>query len=277
MCHFSSPSSAATTASTASTVQVVASGVDTFSAANLSTMALGVARGIPLMAIAGLIQKSPDSVISLAGAGINAPKDIQGKRGAFVATSASDRIFPAFAKAAGIDQQTIRKIQIESSARYSVLLQGNADFVIGWSFTDAYKIGRQKPIAPPILFADHGVNVLGIGVVVNKDTLTKRAPMVRGFLAATVQAIEEALRSPQTAVEATVKARPGADRDALLEAAKKLGGFVHTASSASQPLGWMAKEDWEESRRILVNYLDMSDAVAADSLYTNALLSDRKN
>jgi hypothetical protein len=39
----------------------------------------------------------------------------------------------------------------------------------------------------------------------------------------------------------------------------------------------MANEDWEESRRILVNYLEMSDSVAADSLYTNALLPDRKN
>jgi NitT/TauT family transport system substrate-binding protein len=124
------------------TLQVVASGSDTFGAANLSTTALGIARGIPVVAVAGLIQKSPDSVISLAGAGISSPKDMEGKRGGFVPTSASDRIFPAFAKAAGVDLQKITKLQLESSARYSVLLQGNADFVIGWSFTDAYKIGR---------------------------------------------------------------------------------------------------------------------------------------
>jgi NitT/TauT family transport system substrate-binding protein len=259
------------------TVQVVASGTDTFGAANLSTMALGAARGMPLVAVAGLIQKSPDSIISLAEAGIREPKDIEGKRGGFVPTSASDRIFPAFAKAAGIDQQKIRKLQIESSTRYSILLQGNADFVIGWSFTDAYKIGRQKPIAAPILFADRGVNMLGIGVVVSKDTLTKRSLLVKGFLAAAVKGVEETLRSPDAAVDATMKARPGADRDALLEAAGKLGSFVRTASSAAQPIGWMAREDWEESKRILVNYLDMSDAVSMESLYTNSFLPDRKN
>jgi NitT/TauT family transport system substrate-binding protein len=259
------------------TIQVVASGSETFGAANLSTMALGVARGMPLVAIAGLIQKSPDSVISLAGAGISSPKDIEGKRGGFVPTSASDRIFPAFAKAAGVDLQKVTRLQMESSARYSILLQGNADFVIGWSFTDAYKIGRQRAIAPPILFADYGVNVLSVGLVVSKDTLEKRGALVKGFLAATVKGIDETLRDPAAAVEATLKLRPGADRDALMEPAKKLGDFLHTANSASKPAGWMAKADWEESRRILVEYLGMSDTVSTDALFSNAYLPDATN
>jgi NitT/TauT family transport system substrate-binding protein len=240
-------------------------------------MALGIARGMPLVAIAGLIQKSPDSVISLAGTGINSPKDMEGKRGGFVPTSASDRIFPAFAKSAGVDMQKIIKLQMESSARYSILLQGNADFVIGWSFTDAYKIGRQKPIAPPILFADYGVNLLSVGLIVSRDTLEKQGPLVKGFLAATVQGISETLRAPDAAVEATMKLRPGADRDALLEAAKKLGEFLRTKSSASQPTGWMAREDWEESRRILVEYLGMKDTVATDALFTNSYLPGATN
>ena len=259
------------------TIQVVASGSETFGAANLSTMALGVARGMPLVAIAGLIQKSPDSVISLVGAGINSPKDMEGKRGGFVPTSASDRIFPAFAKAAGVDLQKITKLQMESSARYSILLQGNADFVIGWSFTDAYKIGRQKPIAPPILFADHGVNILSVGLVVSKDTLEKRGALVRGFLTATVKGIDETLRAPEAAVEATLKLRPGADRDALMEPAKKLGDFLHTRNSSSKPTGWMAREDWEQSRRILIEYLGMSDTTSTDALFTNSYLPGATN
>jgi NitT/TauT family transport system substrate-binding protein len=254
------------------TIQVVASGADTFGAANLTTMTLGISRGMPLVAVAGLIQKSPDSVISLAGAGISTPKDLEGKRGGFVPTSASDRIFPAFAKSAGVDIQKITKLQIDSSSRYSVLLQGNADFVIGWSFTDAYKISKQKPIAPPLLFSDYGVNVLSIGVVVSKDTLANRSSLVKRFLVATVKGIDQAVRSPEAAVDATVKARPSADRDALLEAAKKLSGYLQTKSSESHPYGWMAKQDWEASKHILVEYLGVNDSVSTDSLYTNAFL-----
>ena len=257
------------------TIQVVASGTDTFGAANLTTMTLGVARGMPLVAVAGLIQKSPDSIISLAGAGISKPKDMEGKRGGFVPTSASDRIFPAFAKAAGVDINKITKLQIESRSRYSILLQGNADFVIGWSFTDAYKIGKIKPIAPPILFSDSGVNVLSVGVIVNKDTLEHRQSLVRKFLAATAKGIDETVRSPEAAVDATMKARPSADRDALLEAAKKLSFYLHTKNSMSHPYGWMAKGDWDASKDILVEYLGLKSTVSTDSRYTNAFLPSK--
>ena len=259
------------------TIQVVANGTDTFGAANLTTMALGVARGMPLVAVAGLIQRSPDSVISLADAGIKSPKDLEGRRGGFVPTSASDRIFPAFAKATGIDAQKITKLQMESSARYSVLLQRNADFVIGWSFTDAYKIGKQKPIAPPMLFADHGVNVLSIGLVVSKDVLAKSPGLVKGFVSATMKGLAETIGSPEAAVDATMKARPSADRDALLEAAQKLTSFIHTERSASKPLGWMAREDWDESKRILVEYLGMSDTVSVDALFSNEYVPQATN
>jgi NitT/TauT family transport system substrate-binding protein len=261
----------------ATTLQVVASGSDTFGAANLATTALGIARGIPLIAIAGLIQKSPDSVISLEGAGIKSAKEMEGKRGGFVPTSASDRIFPAFAKAANVDLGKITKLNIESSARYSVLLQGNADFVIGWSFTDAYKISRQRPIAGPILFSDYGVNMLGVGIIVSKETVEKRARLVKGFLAATVKGVDETLRTPELAVDATMKLRPNSDRDALFQAARKLGDFLHTKNSSSHPSGWMAPQDWDESRRILVEYLGMSDAVTPNTLFTNAYLPGATN
>lgn len=260
-----------------STIQAVASGSDTFATANLSATALGITRGIPLVAIAALIQKSPDSVIALANSGIKTPKDIEGKRGAFVTTGAGDRIFPAFAKAAGIETDKVTKIQIASSARYSVLLQGNADFVIGWSFTDAYKINKERPIAPPILFADHGINLLSVGVVVSKDTLANRGSLVRGFLAATVKGIEEAVRAPKAAVDATMKVRPDADRDSLLAAAEQLGSFLHTKNSETKGAGWMAKEDWEETKRILVEYLGMSDTVSTESFYSNDFLPVQRN
>jgi NitT/TauT family transport system substrate-binding protein len=229
-----------------------------------------------LVAVAGLIQKSPDSIISLEGTGIKTPKDVEGKRGGFVATSASDRLFPAFAKATGINLEKVRRIQIESGARYSVLLQGNADFVIGWSFTDAFKINKLKPIAPPLLFSDYGMNVISVGVIVNKDTLRDHPSLIKGFLSATVKGIADTIQSPEAAVDAVIKLRPEADREALLAGASKLGAFVHTKNSKARPLGYMADQDWEASKRILVEYLGLSATLPVTQLYTNAYLPDLK-
>jgi NitT/TauT family transport system substrate-binding protein len=254
------------------TLQVVASGNETFGATNLSTMALGIAKGMPVVAVAALIQKSPDAILSLKDGGIARPKDIEGKRGAFVSTSASTKIFPAFAKAAGINTDKVTKLQIEGSARYSVLLQGNADFVLGWSFTDNFKINKHKPTAEPILFADSGVNILGIGLVVSKETLKQHSSLVKRFLAATVKGIDEAVSNPKAAIDATMKVRPNTDREALADAAMHLKPFLRTKHSENHPYGWMAKEDWEQSKQILVQYLGLSVSISIDSLYTNAYL-----
>jgi NitT/TauT family transport system substrate-binding protein len=254
-----------------STIQLVTSGAETFGLANLSTTALAISKGLPLIAVSGVVQKSPDSVISLESEGIKSPKDMEGRRGGFVPTSASDRIFPVFAKSANVDIDKIIKLQIDSSARYSVLLQGNADFVIGWSITDAYKIGKQRPISPPILFSDYGVNTLSIGIITAKETIAKKKELVKSFLAASRKGMEDAIRSPEAAVDAIMKVRPGSDRDALLSAAKQLGSFVQTKNSAGKPLGWMATADWEQSKRLLVEDLGMNSATPVDSLFTNEL------
>ena len=254
------------------TIQVVASGTDTFGVANLSAMAIAISKGVPLIGVGAVIQKSPDSLISLAGSGITKPKDVEGKRGAFVPTGAGDRMFPAFAKANKIDVDKITRLNVSAEARYSVVLQGNADFMVGWSFTDALRIAKQKPISPPVLFSDYGVTMLGVGVFVTKDVATNRSKLVRAFLAATVKGAEEAIKDPPGAVAAVAKLRPDSDTALLLEGVKNLAKFIRTPNSASMPLLAMAKADWEESTNNLVTYLDLPPSMKSDAFYTNEFL-----
>ena len=61
---------------------------------------IAIGKGVPLVSIAGIVQKAPDAVIALKGTGILKPKDIEGKRWAFIPDDSGARIFPAFAAAA---------------------------------------------------------------------------------------------------------------------------------------------------------------------------------
>ena len=255
-----------------STLQVLGAGTDTFGIANLSAMAIAISKGIPLVAVGGVVQKSPDSLISLAGSGINRPKDVEGKRGAFVPTGAGDRLFPAFAKANKIDVSKIHRLNVSAEARYSVVLQGNADFMVGWSFTDALRIHKQKPISPPVLFSDHGVTMLGVGIVVTRNSLTNRAKLVQAFQAATSKGAQEAINDPPAAVAAVAKFRPDSDTELLLEGVRNLAKFIRTPNNASMPLLAMARADWEETTANMVNYLDLPPTMKGDAFYTNDFL-----
>jgi len=254
------------------TIQVVASGTDTFGVANLSAMAIAISKGVPLIGVGAVVQKSPDSLISLAGSGIKKPKDVEGRRGAFVPTGAGDRMFPAFAKANNIDVDKITRINVSAESRYSVVLQNNADFMVGWSFTDALKIAKQKPISPPVLFSDYGVTMLGVGVFVTKDVAANRSKLVKAFLAATAKGAEDTIQDPAAAVAAVAKLRPDSDTELLLEGVKNLAKFIRTPNSASMPLLAMAKADWEETTKNLVTYLDLPPSMKSDAFYTNEFL-----
>src|SRR5262249_35970823 len=199
------------------TIQSIAGGSDRIGIASLTNMVIAVSKGLPLRAIGGLVQKAPDAVIALKGSGIARPRDVEGKRWGIVPDASFARTFPAFAAANGIDMDKVVKVQVSTATLFSALLQGNVDFITGWATNDALRISRQKPIEPPIVFADHGVSILGTGFIVTADTAAREGRLLRGFLAATVRGAEDAAKSPEAGLEAVAQARPATDRSLLVE------------------------------------------------------------
>ncbi|NGP18795.1 ABC transporter substrate-binding protein [Devosia aurantiaca] len=137
-----------------------------------------------MIAVAGLVQKDPTSIISLEGSGITSPKDLEGKRLGTDAGNLEDGMIRAFAAANDVDFDSIEIVVINGGADRVALLNGDVDFINGWANPDGDKVAAISPIEPPLLFADYGVNILGSSVIVRKDYLAENADVVRGFLAA---------------------------------------------------------------------------------------------
>jgi NitT/TauT family transport system substrate-binding protein len=253
-------------------LQAVVSGNDMIVIGNYPTMVQSIGKGMPVIGIGGLIQKLPDSVISLKGSGITKPKDLEGKSLSIPPSSAVFRLFPAFAKAAGIDITKIKQVQMDAAATTTALLQGQVDFTTGWAFTDALRVAKQKPIEPPMLMADYGINILGAGFIVTRDTAKTKGDILKRFMAATAASYAEAVKSPEATLDAMAAARPEIDKALLLEQFKQMPAFFQTARSAGKSFGWTAKEDWEQSVELLTQYFEMTDKVDIANLYTNEFL-----
>jgi NitT/TauT family transport system substrate-binding protein len=253
-------------------LQAVAAGNAMIVLANYATMAQAVGQGMPVVGIAGLVQRLPDSVISLKGSGLTTPKSLEGHSMTIPPASAVFRLFRAFAAATGIDIDKIKQIQTDSNATLTGLLQGQVDFTVGWAFTDALKVAGQKPIEPPMLFSDYGVNVLGTGFVTKKDMVAKDGPLLRHFLAATAKSYAEGAKDPNAAAEAIVAARPNVDPALIVKQLALFPRFLNSKRSEGHGFGWMSGEDWAQTIDILKKYFDMKETVDVASLYTNDLL-----
>jgi NitT/TauT family transport system substrate-binding protein len=255
-------------------LQSVAAGNDMIVLANYATLVQSVARGMPLIGIGGLIQKTPDSVVSLKDKPITKPEELIGRTVVLTADSAGAKLFAAFIAANGLDATKIKVLNVTASAVATTLLQGQADAMTGWSFTDALRVESQKPIAPPLLFADSGVNVLGNGFVVTRETAKAKPDLLKRFIAATGKGYDDGLKDPEAAVDAMVAARPMVDRELQLRQLKVLPPFLHSQRSAGRPFGWTAAEDWQQTYELLQKYFGMEEKIEVGQVYTNDFVTE---
>jgi NitT/TauT family transport system substrate-binding protein len=254
-------------------LQSAAAGNDMIVLANYTTLVQSVARGMPLIGIGGLIQKTPDAVVSLRDKPITRPQELTGRRVVLTADSAGAKLFAAFVAATGLNAAKIKVLNVTAAGVATTLLQGQADAMIGWSFTDALRVDSQKSIAPPLLFADAGVNVLGNGFVVTRAMANAKPDLLKRFMAATAKGYDEGLKDPGAAVDAMVAARPIVDRELQLRELKVLPPFLHSQYSAGHQFGWTAAEDWQQTYELLQKYFGMEEKIEVGQVYTNDLVT----
>lgn len=250
-------------------LQAVIGGQDTFVIGNYSTMAQSIASGMELVGVAGLIQRLPDSIVSLESDPITTPKDMEGKTIATPPDSAGSKLLPAFMASAGVDASKVTVMNIASAQLLQSVLSGSAQGLTGWSFTDAELLRAQRPIAPPLRLSDYGINILGAGFIASKKTVAENPDLVKRFIAATAKGYEAGLADPEAAVAALVAARPLLDPALPLIQLKNFAPFMHSARTEGKPFGYTDREDWVQTIDLLKQYFEMKGDVDVDTVFTN--------
>jgi len=254
------------------TLQVVGAGNGTLGLASLSAISMAESHGVPVVAIAGLIQRAPEAVLSLAGSGIHSPKDLEGKRWGAVAGDEGQRLFIAYAARNHLDLNKIRKVTLNASTVLVALVHGDVDFICGWEMEEGLKIARIKPIAAPMLLAASGINTMGTSIFVTRRMLQEKPDLLRRFMLATQQGAQIAVSEPQAAVNALLQARPEFDRAFVTAELAALPAYQHTSASAGHPFGWLARSDVDGMLAVMRDYYALPAAFTADQLYTNRFI-----
>jgi NitT/TauT family transport system substrate-binding protein len=254
------------------TLQVVGAGNGTLGLASLSAISMAQTHGVPVVAIAGLIQRAPEAVLSLADSGIHSPKDLEGKRWGAVAGDEGQRLFIAYAARNHLDLNKIRKVTLSPSTALVALVRGDVDFICGWGMEEGLKIARLKPIAPPMLLAASGVNTMGTSIFVTRSLMQEKPDLLRRFMIATRQGAQIAAAEPQAAVDALLHARPEFDRAFVTAEIADLPEYQHTSASAGHPFGWLARSDVDGMLAVMREYYGLPATVTAGQLYTDRFM-----
>jgi NitT/TauT family transport system substrate-binding protein len=233
-----------------STIQVVASGGDTFGMADAGTMAVAVSKGAPVVMVSNIMQRGPTGMISL-GKKIEQPKELEGKSVGLVPGEGPHVVMLAVMKKYGIPESAYRTVAVEAAVKVTALLTKKVDTIPGFSFGDYLRARSSNPDVKITLFSDWGVNMLGNGYLVSASTLEQKPDLVRAFVRATIRGWQDAIKDPKAGVDAVMAAVPETNRAFLTAGLPMVIDHMHSDATKGKALGWMADEDWKTTLDIM--------------------------
>lgn len=261
------------------TVSLMAGQQDDIGFADYMLMAAGVAKGMKLKGIYGVVQNGAWAVISLAESPIRAPQELIGRS---VAVTADHKALLDLLLAANNIPPDKVSIRLTNAAtRNTVFVNAQVDsfvsIVIGSPLDLVVRArqgkGKQLHFMP---FEDFGVAPLGQGVIVHEQTIAQKPDMVRRFLRATARALNEVTNKEnfEAAVDNAMQlsGAPADRRDSVLLQWQEAIPRLKTKNTAGKPYGWMSEADWQEASEILLKTGTIEKPFPPKNYYTNEFL-----
>ena len=194
-------------------IRQVGAGNATFGFADAGSLILARANDrIPVKLVAIVYGKPPQAIFCREDSGLREPADLEGASIANPAGGSIPDLFPAFAKAAGIDARKVRWVVASSESLPGLLAVGRVPCIGQFTVGEAMLRAQVAP-AKLVRFAysDPGLNYYGNGLVAADATIAAKPDLVRRFVAATVRGMEDAFGDPAAAGAAMHRLVPQVD------------------------------------------------------------------
>jgi NitT/TauT family transport system substrate-binding protein len=163
------------------------------------------------------------AVIGRKSRGINAPKDLEGKKLGAPAGGLSFAQWPIFVKANGIDAAKVTIENVGLPVRDPMLAAGQVDAITGLSFVSYIDLkDKGVPVDDVVvmLMADYGVKLYGNAIIVNPKFAQAHPDAVKGFLRAFLKGLKKTVATPAAAIGFVLERADGANKNLELDRLK---------------------------------------------------------
>jgi NitT/TauT family transport system substrate-binding protein len=256
----------------ATTVQLVGTKSDTFGWADGSTVILNAAKGVPVKAVATILNVLPYAVVSLEEKNIRTAKDLEGKSLAITPGDGLTQTWPAVVAANKLNPATIKLVHMAPQAKIPAVTEKQVDALLGGADDQAISMEAKGFKTRAIKFGDLGVPLVGFTILAHQDTVKERPDLVRKVVAASLKGFEDALKDPDAAVAAVRKIAPLVDAEVVKKQLAVDLSLLFSKANTQKRLGWGPPEDWQSTLDLLKQYRDLQTGLPATAFYTNDLL-----
>ena len=250
------------------TVATVASGRDDFGSTDMGTTVTSIAnQDVPVKTIGVYLQKTPQGFINKGDFDVT---DLPNRTLISSAGAAELTILPAVLESAGLTMDDINVRLVNIQSRVPLFLKTPDAVLLGFATGDLLRAQLEDPSVGYDSYANHGIQVYGIGLIASQQKIDSDPETVEAFVQGTTEGWQYTLDNPEESIDIAIKQFPDVDRKLLEEGLNVvLDDQVHTEATAGEPLGVSAESDWKAMIDLLTDLKVLKASKPLDSYYTN--------
>jgi NitT/TauT family transport system substrate-binding protein len=185
-------------------IKLLQAGAVDFAVLDISAALIAYGKGTyqDFTIVSALQQRNLACFMAFSGSGISTPKDLEGKKIAYIPGGIVKTLFDTYAKLAGVDPTKVTWIATQPEALVPALQSGKVQaatqFVVGKPQVE--KAAKEKGQSAVVLpFSDQLTNIYGNGLAVSKKLATENPDKVKRFNTAMLKGLQYALDNPDEA------------------------------------------------------------------------------
>lgn len=252
--------------------QAAGAGVNTFGLADMTTILVAIGKGADEKAVMDIYANYPGGLYWLKSSGIKSIKDLAGKKIGNPPGDAARSLWPALAKANGIDPNSITWVNVGPGAKVAALKARSVDAMTNFyneHHTAKAQLGSDMGY---LAWKDAGVNPYGNAIVVNGAYLKAHRDTVAAFVKVTQKAFAACVADPKPCIDALVEANSGLQADSQLINWHEVEQLMSDKTSQTVALGWFDPKRMTDTYDLVKTYVGLDKPFDVEQAYTNDFL-----
>jgi NitT/TauT family transport system substrate-binding protein len=252
--------------------QRVGAGATPIGLADMAGVLVAKGKGADAVAVFNVYANSPQGMYWLNSSGIKGVKDFVGKKIGNPAADGARVMWPALAKANGIDPKSVTWVNIDANAKLAALKAKSID--VTTSFFNIHHIFQRELGADMgfLAWRDAGLNPYGNSIIVNAKFLESNKPLVANFVKVTQRAFAECVKSPKPCVEALVEANGALKLDNEMDNWALVEKLMSDKFSREMALGIHEDARMKADYDLVREYIGIDKPFDVKAVYTNEFL-----
>jgi len=256
----------------AASAQRVGAGSSQLGLSDMAVVLNARGKGAPLVAVMNVYANSPQGMYWLKSSGIKSIKDLAGKKIGNPPGDAARTMWPALAKANGVDPGSVTWVNIDANAKLSALKAKSIDATT--SFYNLHHVFTRElgDDMGFLAWKDAGLNPYGNSIIANGDFLKANKDKVAAFTKVTQKAFAECVKTPKPCIDALVEANGALKFDNEMVNWELVTVLMSDQVSRTVALGWHDDKRMADDYALVSQFLPLDKPFEIKDAYTNEFL-----